>query len=259
MHSVNSHAAPLPTGSWLAQERQRLGRTMADVARAVRGHSATVRSVEQNNRVIPPGWYADLRALGVQIHEPVWPAQMPPYLGSDLNRDIRTQPGLEPSRFWLSKQLCVPESAVAEVIRGGLPVPHSWLLKLAELNASVPAQVRMMLRPYVSGTVAPLLDPAGAWTPSSPPRRLDETATAAQPAAVHSASPSPRSLDPAAPGESPVRRERSSIYFHWTEDGGLHFSISASLLEKIPDLLIRLHESGLLGPKAGHSKPEQGA
>ena len=77
--------------------------------------------------------------------------------------------------------------------------------------------------------------------------------------AVRSAAPSPHSLDPAAPGDAPVRRERSSIYFHWTEDGGLHFSISASVLEKIPDLLIRLHENGLLGPKAGHGKAAQGA
>mgnify|MGYP002385033033 CR=1 FL=1 len=109
-----NHGAVLPTGSWLSHERLRLGKTRAEVASAVQMHSATLRSIEQHNRVLPPGWYPTLRALGMQLTEPAWPAQMPSYTGADLHRDLRTCSGLQYSRCWLSKQLCVSESAVAQ-------------------------------------------------------------------------------------------------------------------------------------------------
>ena len=281
-------------GSWLSQERQRLGKTRAEVVKAVGVHSATLRSVEHHNRVLPPGWYPALRELGMQFQEPVWPAQMVPYTGADLNRDLRTCAGLQPSRFWLSKQLCIAESAVSEVVRGNLPVPHSWLLKLAELGANVPAPVRTALRP----PVRELQNPGPAAAPrsaldvalrlpgepitardrvtSSPlggrkPGLLDfshagslslldpQGGTAARARAVpvgetiprvpfvHDARPSapvaPKSperqapigraapplskAEAAAPVADSERREQFSIFFHWTEAGGLHCSVTA--------------------------------
>lgn len=161
METTERQATPLPMGIWLAQERQRLGKTCAEVAKAVRSYSATIRSIEQKNRVLPPGWYQDLRALGMNIHEPVWSTQLPPYLGAALQRELRTRAGLHHTRVWISKQLCVPESDVTEVVRHNLPVPHSWLLKLAELGASVPEPVRRTLyhtanRTEAQGSASPL-------------------------------------------------------------------------------------------------------
>ena len=284
----------LLTGRWLSQERQRIGKTRAEVVKAVGVHSATLRSVEHHNRVLPPGWYPALRELRMQFQEPLWPAQMVPYTGADLNRDLRTCAGLQPSRFWLSKQLCIAESAVSEVVRGNLPVPQSWLLKLAELGANVPAPVRTALRPPVRELQNP--GPAAAPRPaldvtlrlpgepitardratSSPlggrkPGLLDfshsgslslldpQGGTAARARAVpvgetiprvpfvHDARPSapiaPKSperqppighaapplskAEAGAPVADSERRERFSIFFHWTKEGGLHFSVTA--------------------------------
>ena len=90
MQDMKRQASAIPTGSWLAHERQRLGKTLGDVAQAVHGHVATVRALEQNNRVIPPGWYPNLRKLGMHVAEPAWPVQMKPYCGKDLNADLQT-------------------------------------------------------------------------------------------------------------------------------------------------------------------------
>ena len=284
----------LLTGSWLSQERQRLGKTRSEVVKAVGVHSATLRSIEDRNRVLPPGWYPALRELGMQFQEPVWPAQMVPYTGADLNRDLRTCSGLQPSRFWLSKQLCVAESAVGEVVRGNLPVPHSWLLKLAELGANVPAPARKALHPPVrelqtpgsAGAPRPALQVA-LRLPGEPVRASDQApisplggprpalldfsrsgslhlldaqgGTAARASArplgepiprlpfVHDtrpaaaiapknperqaptgrADPPPSKAPAGAPVAYPERRERFSIFFHLTETGGLHFSVTA--------------------------------
>ena len=294
MQNVTLNGAALLTGNWLSQERQRLGKTRVEVVKAVRVHSATLRSVEHQNRVLPPGWYPALRELGMQFQEPVWPAQMAPYTGADLNRDLRTCAGLQPSRFWLSKQLCIAESAVGEVVRGNLPVPHSWLLKLAELGANVPAPVRTALHPPVSGSqilgpaAAPrpaldialrlpgepvtashrasssplggrrpglldfpnsgplnLLDPQGGASARAPTLPLGETirrvpfvsdsgpSAANTPksferqASIGRADPPPPKAEAGAPSAVAERRERFSIFFHWTEEGGLHFSVTA--------------------------------
>lgn len=152
MQKTNQVAA-LPTGSWLSQERLRLGKTQAEVARAVQVHGASLRSLELHNRVLPPGWYPQLRALGIRISEPVWPAQMSSYTGADLYRDLGTCSRLRSERGWLSSQLCVSESAVTEVLRCNLPVPPSWLLKLAELGANVPEPVWSTL--YSLGAASP--------------------------------------------------------------------------------------------------------
>ena len=294
MQNTERHIAALPTGHWLTQERQRLRKTLSDVAKAVHGHSSTVRSVEQNNRVIPPGWYDALRLLGMHIHEPAWPLGERPYCGVDLDRDLRTRVGFQHSRYWLSKQLCIPEREVLEVVRDNLCVPHSWLLKLAELGANVPTSVRTALyeatygvqspastAPRVSDSLhvsAPSPDDS-FWVPAAPdpssvpgeaepqfPLGSDSPSqqygdSASEPSADPAQAPSPAL--PKAAVEDPIapaaRRERSSIYLHWTQDGGLHFSVSAAVLDKIPgallDLLVLLSSSGVLGPKPGLSGP----
>ena len=329
MQNVTLNGTALPTGDWLSQERQRLGKTRAEVVKAVRVHSATLRSVEHQNRVLPPGWYPALRELGMQLQEPGWPAQMAPYTGADLNRDLRTCAGLQPSLFWLSKQLCISESEVGEVVRGNLPVPHSWLLKLAELGANVPAPVRTALHPPVSQlqnlgptartalhppvsqiqnlgpaartalhpsvsqiqnlgpAVAPrpaldvalrlpgepvtatdraasspldgrrpglfdfsnsrplsLLDLQGGAPARAPALAVGETirrgpfapdfgpSAAIAPtslerqAPIGRADPAPAKAEAGAPSAVSERRERASIFFHWTEDGGLYFSVT---------------------------------
>ena len=292
MKTTERNESVMPNGSWLAQERQRLGKTLADVAKAVHGHYATVRAVEQNNRVLPPGWHSSLRKLGMNIYLPLWPAQMQPYGGADLNADLQARTGFRHSRYWLSKQLCVSESIVTDIIRSNYLVPHSWLLKLAELGANVPAQVRrtlylnssdgyvlqspappasklagaeglratdsvfekwaqsLMAAPQASETFAPL-------RPASRPMESDEAKRAER------SSLSEETNKPQAPVEVPERsstqREQASVSMNWTEDSGLHFSISAPLLEKMPDvlkeLLSRLTQSGLHVLTPGPSTP----
>lgn len=294
MQNVILNGAALLTGNWLSQERPRLGKTRAEVVKAVRVHSATLRSVEHQNRVLPPGWYPALRELGMQYQEPVWPAQMVPYTGADLNRDLRTCAGLQPSRFWLSKQLCIAESEVGEVVRGNLPVPHSWLLKLAELGANVPAPVRTALHPPVTeiqnpgpaAAARPALDVAlrlpgepvtvgdraassplggcspglfdfsnsrplsllnpqggaparapalpvgdtirrGPFAPDSGPLAAIAPKSLERQAPIGRADPPPPKAEAGAPPAASERRERFSIFFHWTEEGGLYFSVTA--------------------------------
>ena len=52
-----------------------------------------------------------------------------------------------------------------------------------------------------------------------------------------------------ASGRASDRREISSILMHWTEDRGLHFSVSAELLAQLPivlqEMMLRLAQSGL--------------
>ena len=294
MKTTERNEAALPTGFWLAHERQRLGKTLVDVANAVQGHHATIRAVEQNDCVLPPGWYPNLRMLGMRIYEPLWPQHMQPYCGADLQSDLQTRAGFRHSRYWLSKQLCVPERAVTDVIRDNLPVTHSWLLKLAELGADVPAPVmRTFLRNASESYILPASTPAAANQadaagPSSRDALVDQL--------IEKVVTAPRSFDadpprdpksqpkesfgparpeppspsvalplntPQAPVEEPApaaaRRESESFYMHWTEQGGLHFSISASLLEQIPGalkgLLILLAQSSPNLSKPGPSAP----
>ena len=292
MKTTERNESVLPTGSWLAQERQRLGMTLADVAMAVQGHHSTIRAMEQNNRVLPPGWYPSLQKLGMSIPEPQWDAQMQPYRGADLHEDLQNRVGFRHSRYWLSKQLDVSESAVTDVIRSNLQVPPSWMLKLAELGANVPDLVQLTLATRVSPrkgpeTAAPgTLNVANVNSPNSINARWNQVvrdlktaqreSNASTPVDPESppknsggstrAEPSPPPKDaplnkPQAPVKVPVpastRRERGSVYLHWTEDGGLHFSMSALVLEQLPSvlggILINLVQSGLLGssPEAG--------
>lgn len=292
MQKPESHAAALPTGHWLTDERRRLGKTLSDVAQAVHGHISTVRAVEQNNRVVPPGWYAGLRKLGMNIYEPAWAFEERPYCGADLDRDLRTRVGFRHSRYWLSKQLCVPESAVANVVIRNHLVPHSWMLKLAELGANVPPSVLLALHGSTQGTegqepASPsLVDYLSKDSPVSIYQHFEKSIRDFRPfqgdsktqAPLGTDSPpeeygGPKSTNGAGPAQDPspvvpkgaieepvaasAPCERSSIYLHWTGDGGLHFSMSAGVLDKIPgmllDLLVVLSKIELPSAKPGQS------
>ncbi len=213
-----------------------------------------------------------------------------PYCGADLNDDLRNQVGFQHSRYWLSKQLCVPEHAVNEVIRDNLLVPHSWLLKLAELGANVPGLVRVTL--YLNNSRGQLAEPEPARhsafnnkngfgsVPSFSEEPAQDAKQAPQKAETHGqlghdsrplesvgpehvarapfsgvSSLADSKVTAQAPITASARREQSSIHMNWTEDDGLHFSVSAALLEKIPDGLVDLlnlmTHSGLLGPLPG--------
>ena len=255
MQDKSKNGIVLPTGSWLAQERQRLGKTPADVAQAVQRHLSTIRALEQNDRVIPPGWCQDLRKLGMLIPEPVWPVQLQTYCGADLHSDLQTRVGFRNSRYWLSKQLCVTEEAVTEVIQHNLTVPPSWLLKLAELGANVPAMVRMALYQNASldsgsASAVPL---ASTSAHAAGPRVISAVPGKSVDAPALTPTPAPTSPSASA------RRERESVYMNWTEERGLHFSISAALLEQIPavlrELLILLAQVGQQSAKPGQSAP----
>ena len=294
MQKTESHVAALPTGHWLTDERRRLGKTLSDVAQAMHGHISTVKAVEQNNRVVPPGWYAGLRKLGMNIYEPAWGFEERPYCGADLDRDLRTRVGFRHSRYWLSKQLCVPESAVANVVIRNHLVPHSWMLKLAELGANVPPSVRFALYGSTPGTegqdpASPSLvdylskdssdsisqhfensmrdlSPVQGDSKTQAPLGTDSSPEAQDgPRGANSAGPAqaPSPVAPKDAVEEPVTAsapcQRSSIYLHWTGDDGLHFSMSAGVLDKLPgmllELLVVLSKIELAGSKPGQSAP----
>ena len=284
MKTTERNEAALPTGYWLTKERHRLGKKWIDVATAIHGHFSTVRAVEKNNRVVPPGWYPDLRKLGMQLDEPLWPAQMQPYCGADLQNDLRTRAGFRHSRYWLSKQLCVPERIVTDIIRDNLPVPHCWLLKLAELGANVPTPVqRTFDRDVYGGHILRPAAPCAAnpedaavpdsldafWKQLAQERKTALRAFKVQAPKVPNSKPK-ESFGPARPeppspsdalglnthrasanvsGRASEQREISSLLMHWTEDRGLHFSVSAALLAQLPivlqEMLRRLAQSGL--------------
>lgn len=270
MRSTENRVGPLPTGRWLAKQREIFSQTVSQMAKALNRHTSTIHSLERNDRVIPPGWRDPLRALGMQMPSPVWPGNMPPYFGRDLERDMNTRAGLQHSRFWLSKKLCVPEEAVATVIRGNLMVPHDWLLKLAELGASVPAVVQMALHQsdaeQLNAASAP--DPLGfsdllsKLEQEERDRRAGATGPEVQ--VPHSNNSSPYE----SPGDDseiqlpaevpPEKRNPESFSLQWSQQEGLHFSLSTSLLEQLAAALkelIVMYQSGLI--KATQSPTSQ--
>ena len=247
MRITDNLSETLPTGRWLAKQRVGLLQTIGQVAKALKRHPSTIRAVERNNRVIPPGWSEGLRKLGMQLPAPAWPAEMPFYFGEDLRRDMNTCIGLRDSRYWLSKQLCVPEEAVAAILRGNHVVPHNWLLKLAELGANVPAVVRTALYPPVVDVESRAAEPA--------PRdfselfsNLEEGGFGQGPRAAGSAAGAPQGAphyphesvghdsdsDVRPPAEaSSERRKPQSISFQWSREEGLQFNLSTPLLEQV--------------------------
>lgn len=265
MNQANTPIVPLPTGSWLTWERKRRLLHLSDVATAVGRYHQTISTIERLDRVIPPGWFDILRSLGMQIYEPTWPKEMATYSGAAWAHEINTRVGLRHSAFWWSRQLGVSEEAVLEVLRSDKAVPQSWLLKLAELGVEVPSEVKETLRcsesllgatPSNPARPAPAEIAAEARTNGAavPPRREPAPPNTQTRAAATSAGAVPKQPPiPATPlsETSPSRpRERTSIYFRWSEDDGLHFSVSASLLDQLPgtfkELLLVLSDCGVI-------------
>ena len=244
MQIKESDFRPLPTGRLLRRERLRLLLMPVDVARAVGCHAQAITTLERLNRVILPGWLETLRGLGMQIQDPIWPHDMRPFIGLDWAEQIKTLTGLGHSAFRWSRKLGVAEEAVRNVLRSRDPVPHNWLLKLAELGVEVPAPVGQTLKSIASPTkVQASRIPLEQEVPKRSATALPLSSAQSLRAA------------PAAPAQSEPRRERPSFYFHWTEDGGLHFSISTPLLDQLPavfkELFVLLSQSD--GLKAGQS------
>ena len=262
MRSTENFVKALPTGRWLVQQRELFSMTVSELAKALHRHPSTVRAIERNNRVIPPGWGDGLRLIGMQLPAPAWPGNMPAYFGAELEHDMNTRAGLRHSRFWLSKQLCVPEKVVVAVIHGNLVVPHDWLLKLAELGANVPAAVRRALDQTDRDSPSPACEsapldfselisklPADGWRGG--PRATGPEAQ--EPTGSLFCEPSSDDSKKRLPAdEPPPQRKPQSLYIHWTEEGGLHVTVSTALLDQIPvalqELLLTLYPSSLPTP-----------
>ena len=257
----------LPNGKWLAKQREQNSLTIQQIASAVQWHPLSVRALETRNRVVPPGWKKALAELGIKLPMPTWPRTLPFYSGADLKRDMDTRAGMRHSRFWLSNQLGVTEETIDAVLQCNLPVPHDWLLKLAELGADVPEVVRVTL-------FQPLVD---ATRPAASPAELDASAVEPAPhtekqsarffwpaedqpdaplgtatSACVSEGSDKRLAAPAALG----KEHKPSLFVSWTEEAGLHVSLSTALLDQIPaaltDLLLTLSSSSL--PKAAATR-----
>jgi transcriptional regulator with XRE-family HTH domain len=275
MSIIQSKSKTLPTGKWLSAERQRLSMTIKQLAAELHRSPLTLRALEQNDRVIPPGWGEHLRGLGMPPPMPDWPLDMTPYTGAHLERDMNTRRGMKHSRYWLSKQLAVSEKMIAAVLRSDLAVPHNWLLKLAELGADVPEPVMHALHPTVqkpeSSASSGVVDFEKVLAHMSKSVRNsvasgDLQSRAAAPYSAAAAGELPAKKSSAEPivaaskgisiraGLAPPSQ---SIHFHWTEKEGMHLSISSPMLEQIPVFvkatLLALHQSGLLVPAQSQS------
>lgn len=146
----------LPTGRWLAKEREQLSLTSPQLARALGQHPSTVASVERQNYVVPPGWYGTLYLLDISIPDLQWPARMEPYFGWQLKEEMEVKRHLHLSPFWLRRKLAVPEQELTSVLNGNRLVPRSWLLKLAELGLDVPREVKRVLQAAAVRTLSAL-------------------------------------------------------------------------------------------------------
>lgn len=232
----------LPMGKWLARERQRLDLTVAAIAKGSRLSAQSIAAVERNNRVIPPGWCESLRTLGIVLAEPIWPSNMRPYLGADLKHEMETRSGLKHSEYWLSKELAINEEQLKAILRENTPVPLTWLLKLAELGANVPTQVKVALclggEGLDTSEVSAIFDAQRLWHEVRA-LRLERAEFVERLAEIE---------------KGPSQRPES-IHFHWTKDDGVHFSMSAALLDRVPggaaELVAFLRELGVLKAPSG--------
>ena len=227
-----SLSSKLPTGHVLTRERIRLSLSLRTVAQMLRQPSAAIAAVERKNAVLPPGWVPTLRKLGMSIPEAVWPPTLAPYFGAQLKAEITAKRDLRFSPFSLRKILAVSEEELDSVLSGHRLVPPSWLLKLAELGLNVPPEVKLALTgaaevhaegSATSTSIDVPMEGVKAKIPgiSNPVDRLNEL-LARRPGLLRSVEP-PRSLP-----------ERPELSFRYSEDGGIHFSASASLLDQFP-------------------------
>jgi hypothetical protein len=231
----------LPTGQVLTRERIRLALSTRAVAQMLRQPAAVVASVERKNAVLPPGWVPTLRKLGMAIPEAVWPPTLAPYFGAQLKAEITAKRDLRFSPFSLRKILAVSEEELDSILSGHRLVPPAWLLKLAELGLEVPQEVKRALTgaPEVrteeraaSAPSVPSMAQLRKEIPgiSDPTERLNAL-LAARPGLLRSVEP------PRAP------RERPELSFRYSEEAGIYFSASASLLDQFPGAFQALGEA----------------
>ena len=242
----------LPTGKWLAKQREEHSHTIDQIANAVHWHPLSVRFLETRNRVIPPGWKKALGELGIKLSMPAWPRTMPAYSGADLKRDMDIRAGMRHSNFWLSNQLGVPEEEISTLVQCNLPVPQAWLLKLAELGADVPELVRVTLfRPYVDAphtAAAPVELDASKPQPASHAEKQNTPLfwVADEPDSEIGAERVKSTSTHEGSDKRPTERagsdepQKKSLFVSWTDEAGLHISLSTALLGQIPTALIEL-------------------
>jgi hypothetical protein len=250
-----SPSSRLPTGRVLTDERLRLSLSTRMVAQRLRQHTSTVAAVERNNAVLPPGWIPTLRKLGMSIPEVVWPLSTRPYSGAQLKAEIAAKRDLRFSPFVLRKLLGVSEEDFDLILSGNRLVPSTWLLKLAELGLDVPQAVKRAL----AGSTEGLLEVRRVPVPPAPqpelprPERPATPPPEAQAGSIPFAPPTPPQ-----PAEVPrPSRERPELFFRWSQDGGIFFSTSESLLDLIPralQALLGFLRTRGLAKRFGHSE-----
>lgn len=212
MWNTESMTGDFPTGRWVQKQRAVRGLTDIQLARQLGLHVLTLRSLERNNRVIPPGWYELLEGAGFPVPRVPWPSVMQGYSGKRLARDLQERSGFRHSIAWLGRQLAVPDAEVRAVMRQEQSVPACWLLKLAELGAGVPTEVQQVL---AQATRPRVLRP-------STDVRSDQAPALTAAAAGDSAAQGSSDLDAA---------EELRFSLTWSEWSGLVIEMSPALLQ----------------------------
>lgn len=226
---LNTHASvsEFPTGRWLRAQRVARGLTMSQLAQQLDLHASTLRALEQQSRVIPPGWYAPLEHAGFLVPQITWPHTMRPYPGSQLALDMEQVSGLRHSNDWLARQLAIPDTEVRTTMRLDLDVPGVWLLKLAELGARVPAEVHVAL---VQSRLEPEAEAA-----------REQRSEVQAPGADRVEGSHPLSTGSPTPLSEPQDAQHFSLA--WSEQDGLRLSVSPALLRDMQrHLRAAIHE-----------------
>lgn len=219
------------TGHWLRALRQSQGLTGTQLARQLAVHPATLRATEEANRVVPPGWCEALQRIGHEVPQVAWPSTIRPYRGIDLATDLECVAPMKHSPYGLSQKLAVPEGEVKALLGQERAVPASWLLKLAELGATVPALVRIKLYQVQEAAARegepgePLLREFYGEPPVEAPAEGNAVTQASTPAAAGTSSAS-----------APAQTEQS-FRLSWSESNGLLLTASPALLQDMQLLL----------------------
>lgn len=226
MTSSQASFSEVPTGRWLRAQREVRGLSIAELARQTGLHPSTLRALEERNRVLPPGWYAVLERAGLQIPRVQWPVGMPAYSGSQLARDLQQVPGFRHSVYWLSRQLGIADAELRPVMRLDLSVPSLWLLKLGELGARVPDEVRAVL---AESKRVNAQAPQAAAPPEVTTARADCDADSHHPAPTKES--------------SAAEMDAVSFSLTWSEKSGLFIVVSPALLQEMQGVLrATIHE-----------------
>ncbi len=218
------------TGHWLRTLRVAQGLTGAQLARQLAVHPATLRATEEGNRVVPPGWSDALQQLGHEVPQIAWPASMRPYRGIDLAADLECVAPMKHSPYWLSQKLAVPEGEVKALLGQERAVPASWLLKLAELGATVPALVRITLYQVQEAAAG------GGETPEPLIQEFYGQSDVDAAADGHAASETSVAAAGTPPASAAAQLEQS-FRLSWSQTSGLLLTASPALLQDMQLLL----------------------